>query len=92
MLTCQAEAAALDQIFALTICFIIFLLNIARVRFPLKITNIMISKRFVHYIKPESELLKKYLTGKQLSVEFKLLQCNIFVVRDDCTQDCWTFP
>jgi len=52
----------------------------------------MILKHFVHHIKPGYDFLKKYLTGKQLSVEFELLQCNIFVLRGDCTQDCWTLP
>jgi len=38
----------------------------------------MISNVFVQYINPFSRIYKKYLTGNVLSVEFKLLQCNIF--------------
>jgi phasin family protein len=34
----------------------------------------------VHHIKQRSDFLKKYLTGNRLSVEFELLQCNIFPV------------
>src|SRR5665647_496814 len=35
---------------------------------------------FVQHIKQRSDFLKKYLTGNRLRVEFKLLQCNIFLV------------
>jgi phasin family protein len=35
---------------------------------------------FVHHIKQRSGFSKKYLTGNRLSVEFELLQCNIFLV------------
>ena len=39
----------------------------------------------VQHTKQRTDSFKKYLTSNRLSVELKLLQCNIFSFRGDCT-------
>ena len=59
------------------------------------VPNLDKSMNFLHivrHIKQKPVYSKKYLTSNRLSVEFKLLQCNIFSFRGDCTRASWNRP